>query len=65
MEPREAMEEIRLLLERFGPGITVVFDGPAVECPVCRGTIEQLALVLDLAGAEPVSCGSCGALLAA
>lgn len=57
--------ELRLLVERFGPAARVAFDGPAADCPVCRGEVDQLTLVLDLAGVEPAACRSCGVLLAA
>lgn len=56
-------DEIGYLLERFGLELT--FDGPAAECPVCRGTIDQLALALDITGINDLVCRDCGAVLAA
>ena len=40
-------------------------DDPVVECPLCGGIIDQLALTVDWAGFEPPSCSNCGAVLAA
>ena len=46
-------------------GAVPIFDGPEVSCPVCCGSLEQLALALDLEGLTPASCHTCGAILAA
>lgn len=32
-------------------------------CPACLRPLDHLALLLDLAGVEPLACGSCGAVL--
>ncbi len=58
-------EEMRRLAERFGLDMVPFFEGPPAECPVCSGTIDQLALTLDIAGIDELACGDCGAVLAA
>ena len=42
-----------------------VFDGPVEFCPVCQGSLEQLALALELEGLRPAACNGCGAVMAA
>lgn len=46
-------------------GAVAAFEGPPQACPVCRGEIDQLSLLLDLVGASPAVCDHCGAVLAA
>ncbi len=58
-------DEIEQLIERFGLELAPFFEGPALECPVCLGTIDQLALTLDISGAGELACADCGAVLAA
>jgi hypothetical protein len=55
--------ELLLALEQLGA--EPVFDGPRTSCPVCRQELEQLRLALELEADTPVSCGSCGVVLAA
>lgn len=40
-------------------------DDPVVECPLCGGIIDQLALTVDWAGFDPPNCSDCGVVLAA
>jgi hypothetical protein len=46
-------------------GAAPSFDGPEERCPICHGSISQLALVLEMEVGEPLDCGGCGAVLAA
>ena len=41
------------------------FDDPLLECPLCGGIIDQLALTVDWAGFDPPNCSDCGVVLAA
>jgi len=64
-ESIEAADEIRRFIERFGLAMSPDFEGPEAECPVCRGTIDQLALTLDLTGVDALACRDCGVVLVA
>ncbi len=59
------VDELAVTIDRFGPGLEVVFEGPADRCPVCTGVIDQLVLDLDLVSTIPACCSECGAVLAA
>ncbi len=62
----DATDEVQQLFERFGAALGSLFDEPAGECPVCRGTVDQLTLTLNLAGVgQQIACTHCGAVLAA
>jgi hypothetical protein len=61
----EITDEIQRCIERFGIAISPYFEGPEAQCPVCLGTIDQLALTLDLAGFNGLACHDCGVVLAA
>ncbi len=61
----DGTDEVQELLERFGTSLRPLFDGPAAECPACRGAVDQLTLALGLAGIGHLSCAHCGAVLAA
>ncbi|MEE8490518.1 MAG: hypothetical protein V3S60_02655 [Acidimicrobiia bacterium] len=43
----------------------IEFDDPVIECPLCGGIVDQLALTTDWAGFDPPSCADCGVVLAA
>lgn len=58
-------DEIQVLIERFGLSLSPYFEGPGAECPVCRATIDQLALTLDITGVDDLTCPDCGGVLAA
>ena len=61
----EPADDIYRLVEQFGTAVSPWLDGPQAECPICSGTIEQLALTLDLSGYRALECRDCGAVLAA
>ena len=57
--------EMQELLERFGGGVQLVFDGSASECPICHHHLYQLALAFEESEFGSTSCENCGAVLAA
>ena len=59
----QPIDELGALRERFGEGVELIFDGPADSCPICHFSVEQLEL--DLPGIDPLTCDTCGAVLAA
>jgi hypothetical protein len=58
-------DEFGGFIEQFGQAVSPFLDGPETECPICCGTIDQLALTLDLTGYDELACRDCGAVLAA
>ena len=58
-------DEMSRFVQGLGLSASPCFDGPEAECPVCCGTIDHYALLLDLTGFEALACDDCGAVLAA
>ena len=56
--------EFTELLAELEIGVEVDFEGPAPSCPVCNGTYDHAALVLDVAGIETLECWICGVVAA-
>ena len=57
--------ELQELLNRFGGGVEVVFDGEAEACPICHHNLIQLSLLFEESGFGSSACEHCGAVLAA
>jgi hypothetical protein len=57
--------ELQELMNRFGAGIELVFEGAAEECPICRHDLSQLALIMAESGFGSTACEHCGTVLAA
>jgi hypothetical protein len=61
----EPVDEIHRLNRGFGLDWWPRPEDPGSECPICRGSLDEFALTLDIAGYRPLACEDCGAVLAA